>query len=163
MTKKITKECFPCNSNGSPPLTGIFQCFCGKKFTTKRDLMFHEQNHTEIRPHKCQFCGTAFTRKWHLKRHYNTCFGAARAEAENADNHLGQRQYYACDLCGLSFVEKHNLKRHLASSKKHQAAVVMMGNQGIKCSVPDCQVMCPDFDSLCQHQFLSHGIQFDTK
>ena len=55
------------------------------------------------KPHKCDFCGMAFNRTGHLKRHRRI--------------HTGEKPY-KCDVCGKTFSWISNLQRHLKTHTK---------------------------------------------
>uniref|UniRef100_A0A8D0G3P0 C2H2-type domain-containing protein n=1 Tax=Strix occidentalis caurina TaxID=311401 RepID=A0A8D0G3P0_STROC len=48
----------------------LFICtMCGKRFSSRADLIKHKGTHTVERPHGCSYCGKSFQRRDHLRRH----------------------------------------------------------------------------------------------
>lgn len=70
---------------------------CGKKYTSKAALKYHQRVHTGERPYKCTECDKTFTMPLFLQIHVRT--------------HTGERPY-ECPLCPKAFSNKAALLRH---------------------------------------------------
>ena len=70
------------------------QCF--KMFNTPSALDIHLNSHSKNKPHKCQYCFSAFSQKGNLLRHVRRM-------------HLDE--YYVCE-CGLEFKDPNNYYDH---------------------------------------------------
>ncbi|KAM3848280.1 uncharacterized protein M6D78_004936 [Vipera latastei] len=70
---------------------------CGKSFSNKCHLIYHQMIHTGERPYECMECGKTFTQKKDLNRHERI--------------HTGERPY-KCLECGKTFIQKGNFNLH---------------------------------------------------
>ncbi|XP_077645752.1 putative transcription factor Ovo-like 1 [Lonchura striata] len=70
----------------------------GKSFGFQRMLNRHLKCHSEVKRHRCPYCGKGFNDTFDLKRHVRT--------------HTGVRPY-KCSLCDKAFTQRCSLESHL--------------------------------------------------
>ncbi|XP_045573505.1 sal-like protein 1 [Salmo salar] len=76
-----------------------FPCsFCGKAFSSPKQVEIHQRVHTGEKPFGCHLCRAHFSRSTHLKRHQRV--------------HTGEKPY-SCPQCEKRFSHQHHLKIHL--------------------------------------------------
>lgn len=83
------------------PLTeeNLYSCqFCGKNFTTSKDLKVHWRSHTEKKRHTCGVCGKTLSDRSSLRKHLRI--------------HTGEKPY-PCEVCGKRFRNSCGLTKHL--------------------------------------------------
>ncbi|XP_041471036.1 zinc finger and BTB domain-containing protein 17-like [Lytechinus variegatus] len=100
---------------------------CSKTFSTRQLLVKHQKIHSDVKPHVCETCGSAFTIKWYLNRHINivhsdvyshTCsicdkkFKSKTALSVHMQLHNVEGKVYRCDQCDAEFHVKRYLARH---------------------------------------------------
>jgi len=82
------------------PSVRLYVCeTCGRTFTKKERLIFHERTHSGERPFECETCGRRFSLAGNLRRHLPL--------------HSGQKPFM-CELCGRTFIRRAYLEDHLA-------------------------------------------------
>ncbi|PIO24552.1 hypothetical protein AB205_0147070 [Aquarana catesbeiana] len=80
---------------------GAFLCSeCGKGFTQRSELGFHQRTHTGMKTYSCSKCGKCFNHKAHFMSHERT--------------HTGEKPF-SCPECGRCFAEISNLTKHQRS------------------------------------------------
>eukprot|EP00057_Strongylocentrotus_purpuratus_P002936 XP_003725555.1 PREDICTED: zinc finger protein 26 [Strongylocentrotus purpuratus] len=109
-----TNACFTCGT-------------CNKTFSTRQLLVKHQKIHSDVKPHVCETCGSAFTIKWYLNRHINIVhsdvysypcticdkkFKAKTALSVHMQLHNVEGKVYSCDQCDAEFHVKRYLARH---------------------------------------------------
>ena len=81
---------------------------CGKIFSSRRLLYFHERNQ-HVDPGNCNFCDTYFTSKVKLNTHIQKMHTYGPQQ---------QPRTYMCELCGKVFKARSNLSQHMKSHNK---------------------------------------------
>ncbi|KAG5666564.1 hypothetical protein PVAND_014582 [Polypedilum vanderplanki] len=71
---------------------------CSMKFAKRYNLKKHMMTHLDMKPHECQYCGTAYASKGDLFKHLQK-------------NHVGNA-LYNCEYCSASFRLKIQLRDH---------------------------------------------------
>lgn len=105
-----------------------FQCDqCKRNFKTKKLLRSHMRSHSDLRPHKCSECASAFKMRQELKRHFlrkhtaedpekcSTCQMTFKRRKEMM-NHQATAHGIAlleCELCEKTFLTQRYLQKHL--------------------------------------------------
>ena len=85
------------------------QChICQKILSRPTILREHLRSHADERPHPCQRCGRAFTRRWDQEQHERT--HTASYKFRCGDGHSGEG-------CSASFHRKRDLRRHRSSAR----------------------------------------------
>ncbi|XP_014859044.1 PREDICTED: zinc finger protein 3-like isoform X2 [Poecilia mexicana] len=82
------------------PLTeeNLYSCqFCGKNFTTCKDLKVHWRTHMEKKRHTCGVCGKTLSDRSSLRKHLRI--------------HTGEKPY-PCEVCGKRFRNSCGLTKH---------------------------------------------------
>ncbi|XP_026632921.1 zinc finger protein 264-like [Microtus ochrogaster] len=88
----------------------VFKCHhCGKVFSKKRLLAWHEKSHSGVKPYECTECGKAFSKSTYLLQHQMVHSGEKPYKC--VDIHTGERPY-ECAECGKAFNRRSGLTRH---------------------------------------------------
>lgn len=89
--------------NEDDPLNYVECTMCFKKIK-ESSMKQHYRTHTGIRPHKCDLCGTSFTRRGDVCRHKRVVHGKVRP--------------YDCRKCNKKFPDRTTLVSHLVNHDK---------------------------------------------
>ncbi|XP_033638467.1 zinc finger protein 665-like [Asterias rubens] len=92
-----------------------FACQCGKTYTCKSHLKYHQKVHDNVRPYVCDVCNLSFLQLGHLRRH---------SRIHTLD------KPYKCDVCNKSFRQSSHLTCHLrihTNEKPYKCEVCSQG------------------------------------
>ena len=111
---------------------------CGKKFHSRKNLLFHMERHEpgyELKNHGCDICGKKFHRKSglrkHVRRHHEghvktyeclTCgkvLTSSRSLKYHENIHTGERPF-SCDICHRGFARKNYLVSHVRTHTREK-------------------------------------------
>ncbi|XP_074540566.1 uncharacterized protein LOC141801424 [Halichoeres trimaculatus] len=110
----------------------FFACYiCGLQFTNSRELLAHQETHTERKPYKCFICGQAFKRAYQLTLHKKIHIGHGGYRCTDCGKacktmtllkyhqrtHTGERPFI-CKECGRRFAMSKYLKKHMLFHSK---------------------------------------------